>query len=272
MFLSIESIPLYDILHFLRNNRILTVQKDGLYTSALKLIRSNKARNCPQSVTDWIIANNLLKQNYEVAMYNASDILLASDQHLRHLSDLFKLTNVNKERIIRILGFMDRLHNDMNVFDLLPNEIIRKILLELNYKTIKITIELISKKFSKLDFHEILIARTTKGYPRLAGHCFNHHVPVSVVPLIVSSIDAPHLHYIFFENLIDGIDYLYDKGADLVKGDLIIFDSEIKYRNRNKAIFDGIKAINLDFTIYNDGMLPKQFRVIEDNVPIKYWQ
>ena len=76
------------------------------------------------------------------------------------------------------------------------------------------------------------------------------------------------------KGLVSGMKYLNDHDVDLVKGDIIIFGDKPHYRNVGKCIFDGSKLIDLDFDIngYDYVGLPKIFRIIEDKVPIKYWE
>jgi hypothetical protein len=61
------------------------------------------------------------------------------------------------------------------------------------------------------------------------------------------------------------------KQADLVKGDLIVFEALSGYRNSGLAIYDGSKIIDLDYEIDDYGALPQSFRVIEDGIPLDYW-
>lgn len=101
-------------------------------------------------------------------------------------------------------------------------------------------------------------------YPRESGHCQAHHIPRNVV----IPVDECELSD---QELRKALSYLKEINADLVKGDLIIFDAVAGYRNDGVAIFNGTKIINLSYEPDDYGNLPNSFRVIEDNVPIKYW-
>jgi len=101
-------------------------------------------------------------------------------------------------------------------------------------------------------------------YPRESGHCQSHHIPRNVV----IPVDECELSN---QELTNALSYLRKNNADLVKGDLIIFDAVAGYRNDGVAIFDGVSIINLSYEPDDYGNLPKSFRVIEDNVPINYW-
>jgi hypothetical protein len=61
--------------------------------------------------------------------------------------------------------------------------------------------------------------------------------------------------------------YLYDNYSDLVRGDLIFYDhwDELYY------LFDGIKVIYLNIDNFGRQHIPKEFTIINDGVPIDYW-
>ena len=124
----------------------------------------------------------------------------------------------------------------MNVFDLLPLEILKLILLQLDRKTIKY-MYLIFDIVKKLNLQEILDLRAIMIYPRENGHCAAHYVPN-----IMLLCDNPTK-----SDMEKGVKYLHDIDADLVKGDLIIFNaSNHIYRegsNSGKCIFDGHRAV-----------------------------
>jgi len=104
-----------------------------------------------------------------------------------------------------------------------------------------------------------------KMYPRASGHCYSHHIPANVV--------TPEEETLFTdEELQQALQYLHKIDADLVKGDLVIFDAVEGYRNTGVAIFDGINIIDLASELDDYGNLPQSFRVIEGGVPIRYWE
>ena len=102
-------------------------------------------------------------------------------------------------------------------------------------------------------------------YPRSTGHCYSHHIPQEVVTPIEDYEQSE-------EELQLALQYLRENQSDLVKGDLVIFDATAGYRNNGVSIFDGVYIINLDDSPDEYGNLPQQFRVIEDGVPITYWE
>lgn len=182
----------------------------------------------------------------------------------------------------------------MKITDL-PNDILILIFLDLNCDEITLAHNL----FKNLDLDFLINLRKNKGYPRSMGHCVIHHIPKSVI----------RTQHIIYENYYYSddetsdpytdkhkssiiMDYLKDK--DIIKGDLVIFNSHHNCENgfilfNNKTIyedfeiykkyfvyqikiFDGNNLINLDYI--NHGRyhyLPKEFFVIEQNVPLDYW-
>lgn len=106
---------------------------------------------------------------------------------------------------------------------------------------------------------------TTKiTFPRASGHCFSHHIPADVMNIEDKTSFDTH-------QLFEALQYLRKQKVDLVKGDLVVFDSIAGYRNTGVAIFDGVRIIDLSPLPDDYGVLPEYFRVIEGGVPINYW-
>lgn len=138
----------------------------------------------------------------------------------------------------------------MSIFNLLPLEIIRQILLLLERKSIIIMHKYLSN--NKLDLEEILKTRQIVAYPRTSGKCLRHSPPQDLIcKLYTKSPDR-------FSNIVKYFNE-NDNNIDLVKGDLFKIDAI------NSYIFDGNTLImnNYDFD---------EFHVIENNVPIYYWK
>src|SRR5437764_1320568 len=110
--MDITSIPLDDAIYFLESNKQRVPQtQDEIYTATWDLIMSGRAQTSPPAVADWIIAYNL--QDSDIPPLKTSYILTAPDANLYDLTDIFQLGEVDKERIIRILGFLNALENDI---------------------------------------------------------------------------------------------------------------------------------------------------------------
>lgn len=101
-------------------------------------------------------------------------------------------------------------------------------------------------------------------YPRSSGHCAIHHIPISIVN-INNNTQANTQELIIAKN------YLQSINADLVKGDLIVFDCIAGYLNYGISIYDGNMIIPLSYEFHEKGHLPSCFEVITNNVPINYW-
>jgi hypothetical protein len=102
-----------------------------------------------------------------------------------------------------------------------------------------------------------------REFPRSSGHCAAIDVS-KFVENFEDEISAEQLKN-------DVLDILYDFNYNLVRGDLICFEGLDSYRNDGVAIYDGCKIINLDHVIDDYGALPKEFTVINNEVPIDYW-
>jgi hypothetical protein len=84
--------------------------------------------------------------------------------------------------------------------------------------------------------------------------------------LIIASDEVLTPHH-----LERALNYLQENRADLVKGDLIVFEALSGYRNQGIAIYDGEEIIGLNYSLCDYGALPLKFRVIEEGVPLDYW-
>ncbi len=145
----LTAIPLSDIKFFFTlNNQSIPVKSDDIYSAAWELIISGTVTSAPPSVTDWIISYNLLHQKINISIYKTSEILFSQDKDLKDLSNILTLPNVDKERIIRILGYLNVLNNDIDIFEVLPQEILGNIIKELDCKSILLICKS-SKKFDK---------------------------------------------------------------------------------------------------------------------------
>lgn len=174
---SFTSIPLHDIIHFLicNNQQIPTITND-IYSAALKLLNINtntiismptslsnllitySSNIIPISIRDWITMYNLqIKSiisgnpfNTIIPVYKSSFILTHDDLH--DLSTSLSLHDTNKGRIIRTLGYINKLDNDMNVFDILPADVIINIISYLNHINM-VSLYKVSRKF--FDFYKL---------------------------------------------------------------------------------------------------------------------
>lgn len=129
--MDITVIPLDDAKEFLAsNNYIVPSTKQKIYDDVDIILDNNDYITIPLSITDFLIAEKLLENN-KIKTYKISDILYQNN--LQSLAKMLLLPSVNKERIIRILSYLNKL--DTSVFDVLPEEILRTILDELDCKS-----------------------------------------------------------------------------------------------------------------------------------------
>jgi len=142
----ITAVPLEAIRSFLYNNDIV-VPNDSqeAYQLAYDLIRSNKATSAPIPVIDWITAVNLFNQKQNIVSQNASYILTATDKDLQPLARQLTLSSIDKERILRILGYLKLLNNDMSIFDKLNDDALSVIIYNLDCKSALLLCKMSSK-------------------------------------------------------------------------------------------------------------------------------
>ena len=130
----INAIPLTDAKDFILSfNYKLPSNEEEIYNLVSNILSNNTINSAPTSVVDYIIAINL--SNNAIPKQSASQILMASEDSLIPLSQSLALAQVDKERIIRILGYMNLLNNDISLLDNLPDDTLANILENLDCKS-----------------------------------------------------------------------------------------------------------------------------------------
>lgn len=153
--LSLAVIPLDDLKKFIsKNNYIVPNNTNDIYNLVLDIIESNDYSYITDNIRDWIKAEWLMKYSdfiNALPIYKSSDIILSEDfmindtVNLIELSKQLNLTMPDKEQILRILTYLGKLYNDMSIFDSLPPDMIRKIIENLDCKSMILMCELSSK-------------------------------------------------------------------------------------------------------------------------------
>src|SRR5688572_1348545 len=112
---SFYSIPYFDIISFLNEKeQLVSDNKETNYLTVWTLISSNPGIEIKQaSIVDFVIAYNLSLKGIQSLPYKASIILTSPDKNLRALTEMLNLDSVDKERIIRILSYLNFLDNDI---------------------------------------------------------------------------------------------------------------------------------------------------------------
>lgn len=137
---SFTEIPISDIKEFLNlNNKPCG---NNPYLEAWKLIENDKSLEVPTSIFDFFLAQNLSKM--DIPSYKISQVLTNDTKDLMFITSLQSLP---KDRILRVLKYLNKLENDMNIFDMLPKEISQSIISNLDIKSIELICE-ISCNFS----------------------------------------------------------------------------------------------------------------------------
>lgn len=142
---SFTEIPESDIKDFLIiNNQSL---QGNLYLTAWIFIKNNPSLYAPASISDFFIAQNL--DSNTIPKYKLSQII--KSEGLEKLNNIFP--NISKDRIIRILKYIHKLENDINIFDILPLDISRDLVKELDNYSIKLICDVADKFSDFCDLH-----------------------------------------------------------------------------------------------------------------------
>lgn len=134
----INAIPLTDAKEFILSyNYKLPSTEEEIYNLTSNIIATSTINSAPTTIVDYIIALNLSTNlsNNGISKQSASKILMASENSLVPLSQSLALSHVDKERMIRILGYMNLLDNDISLLDNLPDDTLANILENLDCKS-----------------------------------------------------------------------------------------------------------------------------------------
>jgi hypothetical protein len=141
--------------------------------------------------------------------------------------------------------------------ELLP-ELLDIIFSNLNCKSLII----VSRTCKKFNVKHIIEKKKYDGFPRKEGKCKLHQITDK---LLIDLIKDPNINSIT-------TNYVYDNKMDIIRGDIVIITKPcnvnyVRLDNDYKvSIFDGLKLIDT-----NNKLLPSEFQVIKNNVPINYW-
>lgn len=169
----------------------------------------------------------------------------------------------------------------MNILDY---DSLNQILSCLNYKSLT-SISLISKSYNNLiKTRNLLKIRKNYGFPRESWHCECHNIDCfddddydnlnELLDIDFELEDIDNLYDDADEYLIIFCDYLLDKfyelDINLIRGDLL-WEHIGSNVNKTIFIFTGSKIIPLQL-YKNKRILPSEFTVIKNNVPVNYWK
>lgn len=154
----------------------------------------------------------------------------------------------------------------MNIYSVLPSELWIEVLMNLNCKDILTISDILSQFKFLIENNNIFEKRKYLGFPRPEGSAYVHDMSKLDNVLEISKIDKSCLNLTIL--LDDLLDRLYVLNLKLIRGDLIIFDYHDNNYYDNAYIFDGNKIIEFDQELLS---LPKEFEVINNNVPLLYW-
>jgi hypothetical protein len=107
---SIYDIDIVDIELFLRGNNVFVPENDKLsYQEAKRLMKNPRLLFYPPSISEWIIAHNLLLTKTKVPSYTEEEILALPQNELNKLAELLTMRTNNRYNIIKILYYMNKL-------------------------------------------------------------------------------------------------------------------------------------------------------------------
>jgi hypothetical protein len=143
------TIPFEEIKKFLKYYQLPIPQyKEPAYELVWNYILDHPGLYLPSTyLEDFVLAYNHQDQVDEV--YATSHLLIQPDAELLELSHILGLQVVDKERLIRILGYLGLLDNDLSLFDKLPEEIFQFMGTKLDCHSLGLFCK-ISRRFNQL--------------------------------------------------------------------------------------------------------------------------
>jgi hypothetical protein len=123
---------------------------------------------------DFILAYN--HQGDQLTIHKTSDLLTSSEESLVDLSQSLGLLEVDKERIIRILGYLNLLDNDTSFFDRLPRDVLWTLGLEMDCHSLGLLCRISSQVNQLLcktgDLENLMKNQVTKDDPTKFGSLY----------------------------------------------------------------------------------------------------
>jgi hypothetical protein len=112
---SIYQIPYEDIELFLLTNDIdVSSDKDLNYNIAVSIIDDPNANFEINSISNWMIAHNLIELDIEIPMYKKSDVLKMNYIKLKELSLSLLMKDAELDNILNVLNYINKLDDDMS--------------------------------------------------------------------------------------------------------------------------------------------------------------
>lgn len=142
-----------DLQEFFELNNVISIEE-----ADFNQLLNSKSTKYTVPIIDYILSTMI-----KVKSYKLSEILLSPDQNLTTLANQLKLPNVDKDRIIRILKYANKLQSDLEIFDLLPKENILEIVKYLSCEDL-LRLCRISNKMNFLCGEDILRSRINVNY------------------------------------------------------------------------------------------------------------
>ena len=258
--MSFTAIPYEDIITLLSsNNIIIPATKSEAYTIAYDLLSSDKEMdNIPDTITDWINAYNIGKSGIPIAKYTTSQIITSSDTDLEQLYHTFSLNYPDKERIIRMLDYLQLLTNDLISLEMLPHDALDLILTELECKDMLLMCKLstnINKYCKTSRFLKILnnkLGTSEASFEKLSSMCLEtdlrtrHNVFVQI-----KYKDKKRSYVLGADNTIYRVskDKFYD-AIPLLTGNVLEIQGITRGNKTNSTLEDGLIVVTKDYRIY----------------------
>jgi len=152
--MDIHDIPKTVVTEFINKYYHDLIFDDNYYDVLLDIIMSGEIKLAHDEIVNWIIAHNN-KDNEDIKSIKLSDILLDKID----LTELYEILNINnKDDLIQILFYMHKLNDDLSVFNKLPSEILKQILINLDTESLLLwfKINTTTKSYSESQLENIL--------------------------------------------------------------------------------------------------------------------
>jgi len=130
--MDIHDIPRDVVFEFIDKYYPNLIFDNNYYDVLLDIVMSGEIESASNEIVNWIIAYNN-RNNEDIKTIKLSDILLDKID----LTGLYQILGIsNKDDLIQILFYMHKLNDDLSVFNKLPAEILRRVLMNLDTESL----------------------------------------------------------------------------------------------------------------------------------------
>ena len=235
-----------------KNDYTVPTKQEEIYNLVTHIINSGDYYYITDDIIDWIKAQDL--RDLSLPTYKVSEIILSPYKDLLALSNKLNLTIPNKDRILRILTYLNKLDNDMSIFEVLPVDMIKNIMNNLDCKSMILMCKL-SNKLSRICKQENVLELILKDKFTKIGYEVNNF-NLDMLQYMCFILNRPH------PTMTSHADRLYVLNDNRIH--VIIFNNDLENFIEIEVAFEAINVIQI---VYN---YPEKLLLLNNDGTVDY--